>query len=126
MSSLPSSPSERGARAEDRAREFLEAKGYAFLDRNFKNPTGEVDLVMRDRETVVFVEVRERRNEGFGRGFETVTRAKQAKVVRAAVAYVKFKGLTKEPLRFDIVSIGPGTLEHIPNAFAPPAGRYTL
>src|SRR5687768_528597 len=126
MSSPPFSPSEQGARAEDRARDYLESKGYTFMARNLRNPTGELDLVMRDKDTVVFVEVRERRNEDFGRGFETVTRAKQTRVAKAAVAYVKLHGLTKEPLRFDVVSIGPSALEHIPNAFAPPAGRYTL
>ena len=87
---------------------------------------GEIDLVMMDGNTLVFVEVRERRNESFGRGFETVTWAKQAKVAKTAMAYVKERGLSAAPMRFDIVSLGPKGLEHIPNAFVPPAGRYTV
>jgi putative endonuclease len=124
--SRPFSPSDAGRRAEAEARAFLEKKGYAFLDANVRTPMGEVDLVMKDKETVVFVEVRERTNESFGRGFETVTAAKQAKVAKAALAYVKEKRLAGSPLRFDVVSLGPRGLEHIPNAFVPPAGRYAI
>lgn len=120
------SPSDKGALAEDAARAFLEKKGYTFMDRNHKMRFGEVDLIMRDKDMVVFVEVRERRNEAYGRGFETVTAAKQAKVAMAALAYAKKEKLMGLQFRFDVVSIGPSGLEHIPNAFAPPAGRYTI
>ena len=117
---------EQGRAAEDRARAFLEQKGFRLLEANHRTPLGEVDLVMNDGETLVFVEVRERRNESFGRGFETVTPVKQAKIAKAALAYAKMKKATGSPLRFDVVSLGPRGVEHIPNAFVPPAGRYTV
>lgn len=117
---------QKGRDAEDMARRFLESKGLRFLEANFRTPLGEVDLVMRDVETLVFVEVRERKNESYGRGFETVTRPKQEKIARAALAYVKAKNEARSPMRFDVVSLGPTGIDHIPNAFVPPAGRYTL
>jgi putative endonuclease len=105
---------------------MLEGKGFIFLAANYRTKLGEVDLVMRDKDAVVFVEVRERMNEGFGRGFETVTAAKQGKIAKAALAYVKEKKLANVSLRFDVVSWGPRGGEHIPNAFVPAAGRYSL
>ncbi len=117
---------EQGRAAEEQARIFLERKGFRFLDANHRTPLGEVDLVMKDGETLVFVEVRERRNESFGRGFETVTARKQARIAKAALCYAKMKKATGSSLRFDVVSLGPRGIEHIPNAFVPPAGRYTV
>jgi putative endonuclease len=117
---------EQGQAAEERARRLLEAKGYRFLAANHRTRMGEVDLVMKDGETVVFVEVRERTRGGYGRGFESVTAAKQAKVAKAALAYVKEKRLGGMPLRFDVVSFDPEGAAHLPNAFVPPAGRYTI
>jgi putative endonuclease len=117
---------EQGQAAEERARRLLEAKGFRFLAANHRTRMGEVDLVMRDGDTVVFVEVRERTREGYGRGFETVTAAKQAKVAKAALSYVKEKRLGGMPLRFDVVSFDPEGASHLPNAFVPPAGRYFI
>jgi putative endonuclease len=117
---------DQGRAAEDRAREFLESKRYVFLDANYRTKLGELDLVMDDRGVLVFVEVRERTNEAFGRGFETVTWSKQLKLAKAAMAYIQSKGLARRSMRFDIVSIGPRGVEHIPNAFVPAAGRYTI
>lgn len=115
-----------GKAAEDRAREFLAAKGYRFLDANYRTPQGELDLVMERGDAVVFVEVKARGSEAYGRPYETVTRAKQEKLARAAMSYVKLRNLAGRPLRFDIVSLGPSGLEHLENAFVPQAGRYTI
>lgn len=85
---------------------------------------GEVDLILEQKETIVFVEVRERKSTSFGTPAETVTRKKQARIAKAALMFLKAKGLTRRPLRFDVVSVQSGTISHIENAFAPPG--YTL
>jgi putative endonuclease len=116
-----------GAFGEARARAFLEKKGYRFLDGNFLTKFGEVDLVMRQGDCVVFVEVKRRGRSDYGLAQEFVDAKKQAKVVKAALAYVKLKDLGNSALRFDVVALGENdAIDHIENAFAPPPGRYTL
>lgn len=93
---------------------------------NFRTRQGELDLVMRQGRTVVFVEVKSRGGEAFGRPEEFVTAAKQRRIVKAALEFLKGEKLTSAPLRFDVVSIGPRGLEHIENAFGVAPGSYTL
>lgn len=118
-------PRSLGKSAEDLARAHLEAKGFRFLRANHRTRFGEVDLVMKDGDTLVFVEVRARGREDYGRAAETVTPAKQRKVVMAALDYVKSEGRAKDALRFDVVAVGPAGVEHLPNAFGA-GGGYTL
>jgi putative endonuclease len=113
----------QGRRAEALARSFLESRGYVFRAANAATRAGEVDLVMEDRGALVFVEVRERSSDRFGAAAETVTPAKQRRVARAALAYLKDNHLVGRPLRFDVVAVRNGACEHLPNAFAP-AGFY--
>lgn len=107
---------EAGAQAEEKAARFLEGLGYAILDRNFRSKMGEIDIIARDGETVVFVEVRARSGRGFGSPAETVTHLKQRKIIKTAAFYSQIKRLDC-PLRFDVVSIEAGALDHIPDAF---------
>jgi len=81
-----------------------------------------VDLVAAQGETLVFVEVRARHRDDFGAPCETVDRRKQARVARAAEAWLVVHGRTRDPARFDVVSVlvppgGPPQIEHIENAF---------
>lgn len=115
-----------GRDQESQARTYLESKGYRFLAANYQTRRGELDLVMQEDETVVFVEVKSRSNLGFARPEESVTPAKQSKLAMAALAYVKENGLSDRPLRFDVVAIGPGRLDHLENAFEAPGEAYTL
>jgi len=114
---------EQGQEGEGHARSFLEKAGYRFLAANTQTRYGEVDLVMEKGTTVVFVEVRVRGSNSYGSPAETVTKAKQKKVAKAAIAYAKEQGLTKRPLRFDVVAIEGNKINHIPNAFVP-TGYY--
>ncbi|MBL0059412.1 MAG: YraN family protein [Elusimicrobia bacterium] len=114
----------QGQEAETLALHWLEPKGYRLLAANHRTPMGEVDLILEQKETIVFVEVRERKSTSFGTPAETVTRKKQARIAKAALMFLKAKGLTRRPLRFDVVSVQSGTISHIENAFAPPG--YTL
>ena len=95
----------RGVTGEDSAVRHLERAGYAILDRNFKTRFGEVDIVARDGQTTVFVEVKRREADGHGRAAEFVSPAKMRKVVNAARIYAARYGLSERPLRFDVIAI---------------------
>jgi putative endonuclease len=117
----------RGRNGEARARTFLEKKGYAFLCANYRTKMGELDLVLRKGDTVVFVEVKKRSRSDYGLPQEFVNSAKQEKVVKAALHYIKLKALAGQNFRFDVVAIGEDDrIEHIENAFTAPPGKYTL
>ncbi len=112
-----------GRRGEDLAVRFLEGKGLAVVARNFRTRYGEIDLVACDRDTLVFVEVRARTRVAHGDPLETVTRAKQAKLVRMARWYLSAHQVSPDVFcRFDVIGIVclPGqepVLTHVENAF---------
>ena len=96
-----------GARYEDIALAHLEKAGLALLARNYRCRYGEIDLVMRDGDDVVFVEVRYRRSRGFGGGIDSVDAGKRAKLVRAAGAFLADHAqLAACACRFDVLAIG--------------------
>lgn len=108
---MPARPDRQalGAAAEAAALRHLEAAGLQLLARNARFKVGELDLVMRDGETVVFVEVRLRRNPRFGDGFDSVDRRKRQRMVRAAQAWLAARpSLADKPCRLDVVSAGDG------------------
>ena len=78
-----------GRRGEDLAARHLAAKGYEILDRNWRCESGELDLVVRDEDDLVFVEVRTRRGQALGSPEESITPAKQARLIDLAQAYVQ-------------------------------------
>ncbi len=110
-----------GDEAETRTARLLEAAGYSIRERNFRTRWGEVDLVVERGELVCFVEVRMRSSAVWGDPALTVSRAKQRRVVKAALHYMMAHDLRDRMLRFDVVSVlGQGEtarLEHIPDAF---------
>lgn len=108
---------EDGARYEALAARHLESKGYRILERNFTAKLGELDLIARDGETLVFVEVRQRSSLGFGSAAETLGRAKLRRLVRAAQLYAQARGLEDSEMRFDVVAFDGDALEHIEDAF---------
>ena len=105
-----------GGEAEARAAALLESKGLRILERNFVAKVGELDLVARDGDTVVFVEVRSRGRSAFGSALESITPAKLRKLIKTAQYYAMIKRLDC-PMRFDVVAESPAGLEHLPNAF---------
>ncbi len=113
---------ERGREAEDLAAAFLEANGFAILDRNHAVRQGEVDLVAREGEVICFVEVRSRTSEAQGGPEETVTPAKARRVVAAATDWAARNGALERDLRFDVVAVtllegAPPRVEHFRGAF---------
>ena len=119
-----------GSEGERAAAEFLEARGYRILERNYRTRLGEIDLVAEEGRTLVFVEVKVRRNDRFGGPAAAITSAKQARIARLAQQYVISRRLGERPCRFDVVLIwgdDPKTrrIELLPGAFDAPANRST-
>lgn len=101
---------------------FLRRQGYRILQRNYRCPAGEIDIVAADRDELVFVEVKARRSTAFGRPEEAVTPTKARQIRRAALSYCHRHGLTDPPCRCDVVAIsfredGAPQIEHFVNAF---------
>lgn len=108
----------KGEPYEQQAAEFLEAAGFEIVDRNWSCPMGELDIVARKGGMLVFAEVRERSNPGYGTPAESVTPAKRTKILKAAMAYIKAKRPGADEYRFDVIAIVPGREpEHIEEAF---------
>ncbi len=113
---------DRGRRAERRARRFLRRHGLRRVDENFHARRGEIDLVMLDGETLVFVEVRYRGGGSHVSGLESVDARKRARLVHAAGAFLaRHPEHAERPCRFDIVALGdpPAEPEWFADAFRP-------
>lgn len=109
-----------GRQGEDIAAAFLLGKGYRLLDRNWSCPAGELDIVARQGDCLVFVEVRTRAGARFGAPEESITPAKQARLVALAQAYLQQTGAPSLSWRIDVVAVrlerGEVTVNHIENA----------
>ncbi|MTI15254.1 YraN family protein [Sansalvadorimonas verongulae] len=115
-----------GLAAENQALAFLQKQGLRLRERNYACKAGELDLVMNDKDTLVFIEVRFRKSDNYGSAEESVTHRKQARLNRAAAHYMQTFRLTdKVPCRFDIITIHPdrnrdgNQVNWIRNAFGP-------
>lgn len=97
---------------------YLKQKGYKIIEQNFKLlPIGEIDIIAKDKNTIAFVEVKYRKNKNFGLPCEFVTKAKQQKITKTALYYIK-QNKIKADIRFDIISICGDNIEYIKNAFS--------
>ena len=94
-----------GILGEDLACCELRRRGYAILARRYRTRYGEIDIVARDGDTIVFVEVKARAGREFGSAAEAVTMMKQRRVAQMAVDYLSRRRLTEQPCRFDVVAI---------------------
>ena len=110
-----------GKKGEDLAVAYLISRGYRIVERNYKCPLGEIDIVARDGDELVFVEVKSRKSEEFGDPQLAVGLKKQKKVSRISLAYLKEKHLYPCNARFDVVAIkmlpDGSTVELKQNAF---------
>ncbi len=97
-----------GRLGEDLASRRLRSLGYEILERNYRCPLGEIDLVARDGDVLVFVEIKTRKNRPLGEAKEAVNRRKQGQLSRVALAYLKSKKLWDAKARFDVVAVGVG------------------
>ena len=108
-----------GNLGEHKAAVYLHNLGYKLLMLNFATPFGELDIVARDGQTLVFVEVKERATNAYGGPVAAITKRKQAKIARTAAQFIKAHALKYDSIRFDVVAILDGKVEHIKNAFFP-------
>lgn len=107
----------RGKRAEDEALAYLERNGLIFVERNFSCRGGEIDLVMRDANGLVFVEVRQRSDAAYGGAAASIDAGKQGRVVHAAQVYLqRFK--SPPACRIDVVAIDGASLDWIKDAIS--------
>jgi len=110
-----------GRKGEDIASQFLRKKGYKIIGRNYKTNLGEIDIIAKDADTIVFIEVKTRADNSFAHPFESVHAKKRQKLKNLALLYMK-KQKKEFPARFDVLSIvlkanGPHEIEHIKDAF---------
>lgn len=109
-----------GNYGENVAAGYLAGKGYAVLEKNYKRGHGEIDIIARDGEYIVFIEVKYRKNLSVGEPREAVTRAKQRAIIGAALYYIAENSLDSCDFRFDVIEVfGKELLDinHIENAF---------
>lgn len=107
---------------EEIAKDFLKDSGYRIVARNWRCPLGEIDIIARDGEALVFIEVKTRTHSAYGSPAAAVTLKKQRQVCKAAQCYLAEHDLFETPARFDVIAIMPGKdcghqIEHIPAAF---------
>ncbi|MGJ7915022.1 YraN family protein [Massilia sp. LXY-6] len=106
---------ELGRQGEESALAYLQRHGLVLIEANFRCKLGEIDLVMREEQTLVFVEVRQRADRSRGGAAASITPAKIRRIVRAAQVYLqRFQRLP--PCRIDVVAIDGGQLEWYRNA----------
>ena len=111
-----------GRHGEALAANYLTRKGVQIIARNYRQKTGEIDIIARDGDYLVFIEVKTRKSSHFGHPFEAVTRKKQAQISRVALGYMGRNKLLDQPARFDVISIvmkdnGQAAIEHLTNCF---------
>ncbi len=108
---------DKGKIGEDIAAKYLKKKGYEIIKRNYTNEYGEIDIIAADDGYLVFVEVKLRTTEEFGRPAEAITKHKISKISQTASCYIHSKRLYDYPVRFDVIEICDGEINHIENAF---------
>lgn len=107
----------RGESAEQQALDFLIKKGLKPVSRNFRCKLGELDLIMSDQQTLVIIEVRFRKTDKYGSAAESITRAKQARIIAATHVYLSSQK-KDQAIRFDVIALsGNGNIDWIQNAF---------
>lgn len=114
---MTDSRSETGAFGEDLAVRYLQTLGYRILHRNLRLSRFEIDIVCRDGNTLVFVEVKRSLTEKFGHPASWIDSRKQEHLRQAARLYIERYGVEGLDIRFDAITISKGTMEHYRNAF---------
>lgn len=111
----------QGARGEEEAACYLTKKGHKILARNFRITGGELDIVSQLKKRLVFTEVKQRSYEAFGGPLAAVNNAKQRRIAKAAIAFIKsHKEIVYDEIRFDVICILNGEITHLEGAFFPP------
>lgn len=116
--SLSVNKRQTGTSYEIKAEEYLINKGYKILERNFRNRSGEIDIIAKDGEYFCFVEVKYRTTNDFGSPLEAVDYRKQNQIRKVAMFYLMKNKLSEwTPCRFDVIGFEGEKMTHIENAF---------
>lgn len=101
------SPSRRitGARAERIAEDFLRKKGYEILDRNYRSQAGEIDIIARYHDCLIFVEVRSKKDSAFGMPEESISSVKKERLISLADAYIQSCNIEPNSWRIDVIAM---------------------
>jgi putative endonuclease len=120
---------ETGKKGEKIAQSFLRKKGYKIVTTNYRCALGEIDIIAKDKQCLVFIEVKTRSNESFGSPKLAITYKKQNQLIKVALSYLKQKRLYQPECRFDVLVItfrqeGENNIELIQNAFSLDQSQY--
>lgn len=119
--SAATAPKAFGQKGEEAAARHLKKKGYKILTQNYRTRFGEIDIIAKEKDTLVFVEVKARRTRGYGSPKLAITDQKKRKISMVALCYLKATSQTEAKARFDVVTLSPGTektrFEIVQNAF---------
>lgn len=110
----------RGKYGEELAKDYLITKGYSILETNYRNKIGEIDIIAKDKDILVFIEVKTRTSTDYGYAFEAVDFRKQRKIINTSMVYVKYKNYVDTQLRYDIIEVymtNKIKINHLDNAF---------
>lgn len=102
------------------AKEYLEKKNYNILETNFRTRLGEIDIIAKKDDVIVFVEVKARKTLKYGRPYESVNHRKMQKIIKVAQNYIAYKSRGDNQYRFDIVEVflsENDKINHIEDAF---------
>ena len=110
----------KGTKGEEIVRDYLKKQGMKILEKNFRVKIGEIDIIAKERNTLVFVEVKSATNVNFGNPLYWVTPKKQKRIIRVSQWYLMNKGLQNTSIRYDVVSVNPDRkVCHVRDAFRP-------
>ena len=108
---------EKGFNGEEIVQQFLVERGYRILERNFRFHHREVDIIASKEDILVFVEVKMRSGDVFGRGFESISGMKKRNIISVARYYMQKNRMYDYNVRFDVASLDSGTLQYFENAY---------
>ena len=102
---MPPEKKEIGQKGENLAADYLQNAGYTVLERNYRCKLGEIDIIARDNDTLVFIEVRSRSSLAFGLPQESINRRKRHQISKVALEYMIRRKLKNIPARFEVVAV---------------------
>jgi putative endonuclease len=108
---------EEGKKGEERALVALKKDGYRIIEKNYRNPLGEIDIIAEEDGYLVFVEVKKRNTPKFGSPLSAVDRNKKRHIIRSAMYYLKDNRCFDKKVRFDVVGIDGNGVQIIKHAF---------
>lgn len=106
-----------GKSQESKAVIYLKKRKYVILERNYRTPFGEIDIIARDKGYLVFIEVKYRSNKKYGEPEDAIDFRKKIHIVKSALFYLKKNEKIDSPFRFDVLALSPSLVKHYKNAF---------